>query len=154
MVGYVQKIHRGSRVFIAKYWLRRAHQERDQARWRAAAALYQRALSWDENRAGAWVQYGNMLRELEQLPKALEAYQRALALTPNDAEVHFQLGQTRERLGDPATALWSFQRALSLAPKHERAASGLTRVKPLARRAQAPEASANVEFAFDDAELI
>ncbi|MBX2855455.1 MAG: tetratricopeptide repeat protein [Rhodobacteraceae bacterium] len=153
-MGYTQKIRRRSRLFVAKYWLRRAHQERDEAQWRTAAALYQRALTWDETRPGAWVQYGNMLREIDQLPQALEAYQRALALSPDDAEVHFQLGQIREKLGDPATALWSFQRALALAPKHERAAAGFARVKPLARRAQAPQPSADVEFAFEDAELI
>ena len=153
-MGYIQQIRRRGCVFVAKHWLRRAHQARDDAQWRVAAELYQRALSWDDTRPGAWVQYGNMLREIDQLQQAHDAYQRALALTPNDAEVHFQLGQTREKLGDPATALWSFQRALTLAPQHARAASGLARVKPLARRAKAPDLTNAIEFAFEDAELV
>lgn len=86
--------------------------------WEMAAGGYRQLLSARPGHAGAWLQLGECLRQMGDLPGALDAAKRALKLAPQAPECHNNLGGLIAAQGDHATALGHFDEALRLRPNY------------------------------------
>ena len=95
---------------------------------RAAAACYLKAISIDPNWPGAWSNYGNVLKELDELEESLVAHRRALSLQPRNAAHHHHVGLTLRLMGRHDQAQWHFEQALRLKPDHTMCMWDLARV--------------------------
>ncbi|MFN4310863.1 MAG: tetratricopeptide repeat protein [Ferrovibrio sp.] len=86
--------------------------------WEMAAGGYRQLLAIRADHAGAWLQLGDCLRRLGDLPAALAAANRALNLAPQAPECHNNLGGLLAAQGDHVAALERFEQALRLRPNY------------------------------------
>jgi tetratricopeptide (TPR) repeat protein len=94
----------------------RADRARELGHWAEAARLYREALDRNPANAPIWVQYGHMLRHLDDLPAAETAYRYALACDPRNADSYLQLGHALKDQGKAEEAQSAYLRAFALDP--------------------------------------
>ena len=82
----------------------------------------------------AYINRGNVLRELKRTEEALESYDRAIALNPHYAEVYNNRGSALQELGRFDEAAASYQRAIGLKPEYAEPHSNLGVVLTKLRR--------------------
>ena len=81
-----------------------------------ASREYKRALALDPRNAGAWFNYGNLLRTgFHDRRGALEAYRRASEADPNYGEAQFSMGVMLMETTDFEAAIVTLQSALQVA---------------------------------------
>lgn len=78
--------------------------------------------------AGAAIELGNLLYDLQRWEEAATWYQRALELTPRNAEVRTDLATVQFHLGRFDEAMAGYNRALELEPNKPQALYGLALV--------------------------
>jgi tetratricopeptide (TPR) repeat protein len=83
-----------------------------------AVELIGKAIEINPNKAVAYSNRGNALRDLKQLHAALESYDRAIALQPNYAVAFNNRGNALLDLRQPRAALESYDRAIVLKPSY------------------------------------
>ena len=76
----------------------------------------EQALESDDRNAVAWMAFGAVAFELDDLAVAADAFDRASRLAPNRFEPHFNMGSILELVGDYEQAAAQYERALELAP--------------------------------------
>ena len=86
----------------AGYFIREARAAQHQRDWASAEALWRQVTEVAPRNAGAWVQLGNMLNELERRSEAIAAFKQARAINPNLAQAPAGIAGVHERAG-----LWS-----------------------------------------------
>lgn len=86
-------------------WLNRlGATRRSMEDWAGTAALYRRALGWqDDARFHFWV--GFALSKLDEWPAAVAEYEAAIFRSRGRPDWHFRLGLAHERTGSPMTAV-------------------------------------------------
>ncbi len=80
----------------------------------------------DPNHFSAWLEYGNLLRQLGETEKMLGAYQRAASCTPQRWEGLLALARSLEEVSHFDLAAINYQRAVSLAGAAESSTSPTT----------------------------
>jgi len=85
----------------------------DAARYLEAIAAYKEAISFYPKYTDAYINLGDVYKELKVWSAALEAYQQALKLKPNDADANNGLGDVYEALGKADEAAAAHRRANS-----------------------------------------
>lgn len=87
----------------------------------------EQALGSDDRNAAAWMAFGAVTFELDDLAAAAEAFDRAARLAPTRFEPHFNMGSILEIIGDYEQAATQYERALELAPGQLHAMENLAR---------------------------
>jgi tetratricopeptide (TPR) repeat protein len=75
---------------------------------------YRKALEFDEDAAGAWVNLGTIHFHLRRWKEAEQHYRTALQKRPDYALAHYNLGNLYDETGSPQQALSCYLRALEL----------------------------------------
>lgn len=114
---------------VMKDLITRANAARDARAFASAATLYEAALAYDDNHAGAHMQCGHMHKEARQLEEAERHYLKVSSLTPNDPEIHLQLGHFYKTAGRLDQAEDSYRRAFELKPDWDVAREELENVR-------------------------
>lgn len=86
-----------------------------------ALDYYNQSIAADPKNARAWMDRGNVLVELNQIPAAIASYDSALAIDNNLAIVWNSRGEALMSLGNYSDARDSFDKALLIAPEYENA---------------------------------
>jgi len=73
---------------------------------------FEKALQTDNSSSRCWFNYGNFLREAEQLADAVSAYRNAIAHGLRTEAVYLNLAEVLSDMGDPVQALDAFDEAL------------------------------------------
>ena len=84
--------------------------------WREAEDAIREALRLNPSDAAAYVNLGNLMRDLERQGEAEAAYRAALRLDSEDARVHYDLGLVLAETGRPKEAEEAFRQAVALDP--------------------------------------
>lgn len=101
---------------VMKDLITRANAARDARAYASAATLYEAALAYDDNHAGAHMQCGHMHKEARQLEDAERHYLKVVSLTPDDPEIYLQLGHFYKTGGKLDEAEANYSRASELRP--------------------------------------
>lgn len=126
-----------SQCRIAREFIGRANERRDQGRFLEAAALYVEALRFLPHRADLNVQAGHMFKEGGDLANAELHYREAERMMPEDADLSLQLGHFFKVAGRREEAVVAYQRALTLRPTWTEVRQELNRLGALADAAVA-----------------
>jgi predicted TPR repeat methyltransferase len=126
-----------------------ADKVRDSGNLLHASALYELAANRFPRFTGAWVQLGNMSKDIGDHERAGAAYARALALDPDNADIHLQLGHLAKLQGRINDAVRAYEKSQRLDPSSENAARELANISC----GQIAEASGRVDLP-SGAELI
>ena len=97
----------------------------EKGRWNEALDLFNQALRFDSNLAGAWNNRGTCLFHLGRLGEACRSYEIALELDPRNALLHKNYGSVLLALGRYDEAVEAFEEALRLEPHLKAAQKGL-----------------------------
>lgn len=90
--------------------------ELEESDWKAACAAYERATQDDPTNAAAWINWGRLLHEHQELREAEKIYRRALEACGNDAVLLFNLGVLLDDLGKMEAAVETYQQAIGEDP--------------------------------------
>jgi len=90
--------------------------ELEETDWRAACDAYERAVASDPTHVGAWINWGRLLHEHQQLHEAEKVYRHALDAAGADAVLLFNLGVLLEDLGRNDAAMEAYQAAIEENP--------------------------------------
>jgi tetratricopeptide (TPR) repeat protein len=79
--------------------IRRAKEAQQRRNWAEAEALWRQVVDHAPDEAGAWVQLGNMLNELERRAEAIDAFRKAAQIDPDLAHAPAGIAGVHERAG-------------------------------------------------------
>lgn len=82
---------------------------RDARRWPEAATSYRKHLAQHPEDAAIWVQYGHVLKEVEDLEGAVRCYKKADALAPKNPDTLLQLGHALKLQQNLIAAIASYR---------------------------------------------
>lgn len=102
---------------------RRASEAQADRDWTSACDLWQAAVEADPGHAGSWVQFGNMLNELERRQDAIQAFRQAGAVDPALADAPAGIAGVHERDGRWSDALAAWLETIPLLPRNAGAAA-------------------------------
>jgi len=143
---------RGSRLDEAAQWIERAiaaHPApafysnlglvyREQHRFAAALAAFQKAIELQPNYAQGFNNLGLCQQNLEQFDEARASYERAIVLRPEMVEAHVNLGILLQQRGHRDESLACYRRAIALQPSYALAHGNLgTLLRELGQRDEA-----------------
>lgn len=89
----------------------------DRGNFAQAIAVYQQAVSLDQNNAELYGSMGYLYTRQGQFKEAAQQFQQALKLDPNNPEYYDGLGFSYGNLGELSQATSAYAAAISLAPK-------------------------------------
>jgi tetratricopeptide (TPR) repeat protein len=92
---------------------------------REAIRAYRQAIRLNPRYLDAFINLGNVLKDLGSASEAKEAYQQALVLDPSHADTHNNLGVMLKEEGRLKEAIESYRRALQRKPTHIEALNNL-----------------------------
>ena len=108
-----------------------ADRARDRGSFQAAGTLYEAALRYRPNHAGAHMQAGHMFKEARDLISAGVHYHRVADLRPQDPETHIQLGHYYKTMARYDIAERHYREAVALDPDNADARGEVERIPRL-----------------------
>ncbi len=109
------QLEKASRVRDAEMWFRRGLElEEAGAPMAESIAAYRRAIEFNPEAAGAWVNLGTLSYRQGDLKDAENSYRRALSISPNYPLAHFNMGNICEELDRLDDAVRHYRTAIDL----------------------------------------